>query len=236
MKHTAALLMGTILPVALMTPAIGGARAEGFVDLRAGGSLSLNADETVTVGPMDNVSAQTASAKTGFEFGVTLGLGGGYWLDSLPWLGFALDLGYFKSNEDATADPLKLDVFPISGLVMLRYPFLKSDTYPAGRLQPYLGIGPAGFVSTAELEPKNLGLAGKLNDTSADVGFYAQLGIKYHFEIPGMPGKSYGLFVEQGFTRFDPSAYKDVVDTVPIEIDLDPLNTWHTTAGLAFHF
>jgi hypothetical protein len=235
MKRTAVFLIGLILSVALVTPVIGGARAEGFVDLRLGGSVTQSADTTVTVGPFGNVPQSTSSATTTFEYGVSLGLGGGYWLESLPWLGFALNLSYFKSNENAS-DELKLDVLPISGLLMLRYPLFKSDTYPNGRLHPYFGIGPAGFVSWADLDPKSLGLAGKFKDTSADVGFDAQLGIKYLFEMPNMPGKYYGLFLEQRFTRFDPSAYKDDIDIVPVEIDLDPLNTWHTTVGVGFHF
>jgi len=230
MKHTAVFLIGLILPVALMTPVIGGARAEGFVDVRLGGSFTEDTDNTVKVGPVGSVPQSTLSATTGFEYGVSLGIGGGYWLESLPWLGFALNLSYFKSNENIDSDALRLDVYPVAGLLMLRYPLLKSDAYPRGRLQPYLGIGPAGFVSTANLNPAALGTAGKFNDTSADVGLYAQLGFKYFL------GESWGLFVEQRFTRFDPSAYKDTVDVVPIEIDLGPLNTWHTAMGLAYHF
>jgi hypothetical protein len=236
MKHTAVFLMGLILPVALMTPVIGGARAEGFVDLRLGGGVTEDTDVTVKVGPIGNVSQQTSSATTGFDYGISVGIGGGYWLESLPWLGFALNLSYFKANEDAVSDPLKLDVFPIAGLLMLRYPLFKSDAYPNGRLQPYFGVGPAAFVSVAELTPKTIGLAGKLNDTNTDIGLYAQLGIKYFFNIPTLPGKSYGLFVEQRYTRYDPSGFKDVVDTVPLEVNLDPLSSWHTAAGLAFHF
>ena len=235
MKLTTVFLIGLILPVAVMTPVIGGARAEGFVDLRLGGSITENAGNTVTAGPVGDTPQETSSATTGFEYGVSLGIGGGYWLNSVPWLGFALNLSYFKANENAS-EALKLDVHPISGLLMLRFPLLKSDTYPLGRLQPYFGIGPAAFVSKAELEPTSTGLAGEFNDTSTDVGLYAQLGLKYFIDIPDLPGKSWGFFLEERFTRFDPSAFKDTVDVVPLEIDLDALNTWHTTVGLAFHF
>ena len=235
MKLTAVFLIGLILPVAVMTPVIGGARAEGFVDVRLGGSATQDTDNTVKVGPVGGAPQNTLSATTGFEYGVSLGIGGGYWLNSVPWLGFALNLSYFKSSEDAS-DGLNLRVYPISGLLMLRYPLFKSDTYPLGRLQPYFGIGPAAFVSRAKLELTSIGLVGEFNDTNTDVGLYAQLGLKYFFDIPSLPGKSWGFFVEERFTRFDPSAFKDNIDIVPLEIDLDALNTWHTTAGLAFHF
>ena len=233
MKLSAAFLIGLILPVAVMTPAIGGARAEGFVDLHLGGSFTEDTDNTVKVGPVGSVPENTLSAATGFEYGVSLGIGGGYWLDSLPWLGFALDLSYFKSNEKAS-DGLELQVFPISGLVMLRYPLFESETYPFGRLQPYFGIGPAAFVSKAELQLVSMG--GTAKDTRTDVGFQQRLGLKYLFAVPDLPGQSWGLFVEQRFTRFDPSAFEDTVDVVPVEIDLDALNTWHIAAGVAFHF
>jgi len=235
MKLTAVFLIGLILAVSVMTPVIGGARAEGFVDLRLGGSATESTGNTVTVGPEPGVPPMAISTTTGFEYGVSLGLGGGYWLNSVPWLGFALNLSYFKSNENAH-DALKLDIYPISGLLMLRYPLYKSDTYPLGRLQPYFGIGPAAFVYRAKLDLSTVGSAGKFNDTSTEVGLYAQLGIKYFLDFPALSGKSWGIFIEERFTRFDPSAFKGDVNGVPLEIELDELNTWHTAAGLAFHF
>ncbi len=237
MKLTAVFLMGLILPVAVMTPVIGGARAEGFVDLRLGGSATGNTDMTAKIGPTPGVPQVAASGEAGFEYGMSLGLGGGYWLNSVPWLGLALNLGYFKSNEDASTSPLKLNVHPISGLLMLRYPLRKSDTYPHGQLYPYLGVGPAGFVTSAEQDLTSAGIANTFNDTTVDVGIDAQLGLKAHFAAGHLPpGMSYAVFMEYRFTRFNPSTFEDVVDGVPIEIELDELNTHHVFVGLGFHF
>ena len=233
MKLTAVFLTGLILPVAVMTPVIGGARAEGFVDLRLGGSFTEDTDLEVTTGPVGSVPANTLSDTTGFEYGVSLGIGGGYWFESLPWLGVALTFSYFRANE-AAGDPLQLRVYPISGLLMLRAPLYKSDAYPHGRLQPYLGIGPAGFVTQAELDSLTVDM--EASDTVTDVGLHAQLGVKLLFEIPDLPEKYWGVFMEASYTRYDPSRLEDSVDLTPVEIELDVLNTWHGSFGFSFHF
>ena len=60
-------------------------------------------------------------------------------------------------------DPVEEDsgfefyVFPISALLMLRYPLLKdSEFFPQGRLQPYTGVGPGAFISRGELDLSSL--------------------------------------------------------------------------------
>ena len=75
---------------------------------------------------------------------------GGYWLDALPWLGFALDASYFEARQ--SVDPidnriLELRSIPISGLVMVRYSLLVSSDFPHGQFYPYAAIGPAGFLT-----------------------------------------------------------------------------------------
>jgi hypothetical protein len=136
MKHATAFVFGLIIPVAVMTTVIDDARAEGFADFRVGGAITHNTDGSATVG-----GVASPSGPIDFKSGVSFGIRGGYWLDSVPWLGFAFDLSVFDPDEDVKLVPLKLDVFPISGLLMLRYPLLKSDAYPRGRLQPYAGVG-----------------------------------------------------------------------------------------------
>ena len=235
MKRTAVFLIGLILPVAAMTPVIGGARA-GFIDLSMGGSATGSTDMTAKIGPTPGVPLVTASGEAGFDYGVSLGLGGGYWFNSLPWLGLALNLGYFKANEDASP-PLRLDVHPITGLLMLRYPMRKSDTYPHGQLYPYLGVGPAAFVTSTEQDLTSVGMEDTFRDTTVDLGIDARVGLKAHFAAGHLPpGMSYALFMEYRFTRFNPTAFENTVDGVPIEIDLDELNTHHLVVGLGFHF
>jgi hypothetical protein len=132
---------------------------------------------------------------------------------------------------------LKLDHHLFSGLVMVRVPLVKSDTYPFGRVQPYFGVGPAAFVSEATADLPPVGVEGPdFKDTSTDVGLHAVLGIKFLWALPDLPGKALGIFLEEGFTHYNPSAFKDDIAGMPLEIDFDDLNIWHGTIGLTLHF
>ena len=57
------------------------------------------------------------------------------------WLGLTLEISYFRAST--AGDIIKFDLIPISPLLMLRVPIVASPSYPGGRLQPYVGIGPA---------------------------------------------------------------------------------------------
>lgn len=50
--------------------------------------------------------------------------------------GFAGDISYFSMQSG----PLK-DVFPVSALMLYRFPLMISEDFPNGQLQPYIGVG-----------------------------------------------------------------------------------------------
>ncbi len=230
MKHATAFVFGLILPVAVMTTVIDGARAEGFADFRIGGAITQDTDGSATAGgvPSPNVPIELKS-------GVSLGIRGGYWLDSVPWLGFAFDLSYFDPDEDVSVLPVKLDVFPVSGLLMLRYPLLKSAAYPRGRLQPYAGVGPSLVVTTAKIKFKKAGAPDNFSDTRVNLGLDVRGGANFHFTGPDWPG-SLAIFLEYRFTYFEPSDFKDDVGGVPIELDTNQLDTHHIVTGVGWYF
>lgn len=80
---------------------------EGFVDLYGGAALTRDANVTVkefspflpTVAVRRNVS---------FETSTTFGGRFGFWIEPLPWLGFALDVSSFRAVGDGVA----LEVYP----------------------------------------------------------------------------------------------------------------------------
>jgi opacity protein-like surface antigen len=230
-KHATAFVFGLILPVAVMTTVIDGARAEGFADFRIGGAITQNTDGSATVG-----GVASPSGPIDFKSGVSLGIRGGYWLDSVPWLGFAFDLSYFDPDEDVSVLPVKLDVFPISALLMLRYPLLKSDAYPRGRLQPYAGVGPGAFVTHAKLKLTDVGAPENFSDTTVNLGLDVRGGVNFHFFGQSWPGESLAIFLEYRFTYFEPSDFKDDIGGVPIELELDELGTHHIVAGVGWYF
>ena len=57
---------------------------------------------------------------------------GGYWFDSVSWVGVAGDVSFFE----AEAHHVRFRIVPVSLLVMLRVPLLVTDEIPGGRLQP----------------------------------------------------------------------------------------------------
>jgi len=230
MKHATAFVFGLILPVAVMTMVIDDARAEGFADFRIGGAVTPNVDGSVTIG-----GVASASGTIDFKSTVSVGIRGGYWLDSVPWLGFAFDLSYFDPDEDVSLLPVELDIFPISALLMLRYPLLKSATYPRGRLQPYAGVGPGAFVTTAKLKLKEVGAPENFSDTTVNLGVDVRGGVNFHFTGQNWPG-SLAIFLEYRFTYFEPSDFKDDIVGIPIELELDQLVTHHIVAGVGWYF
>ena len=144
MKRMRELLPRSCLLTAVMALAAGGARAEGFVDLYVGAAFHADSDVTL----VETGAGMVADVRWDNSF--VPGARGGYWLDALPWLGFALDASYFEAEQ--SVEPidnriLELRSIPISGLVMVRYPLRVSDNFPHGEFYPYAAIGPAGFLT-----------------------------------------------------------------------------------------
>lgn len=69
MRHTTAFVFGLILPVAVMTTVIDGARAEGFADFRIGGAVTQNTDGSTTIGGVPSPSGPIE-----FKSGVSIGI------------------------------------------------------------------------------------------------------------------------------------------------------------------
>jgi opacity protein-like surface antigen len=139
--------------------------AEPFIDLYIGGAETRGSDVKVETsgftltGPMDWGASFTAGGRAG------------YWFGTPGWLGVSLDVSYLKPASDTF-------VVPVSLLLMLRAPLMRSDAFPHGRLQPYIGAGPGAFISRVGggLVPGGDGSAAGLVDVGAD----ARAGIAYH--------------------------------------------------------
>ena len=144
----------------------------------------------------------------------------GYWFDFFPFVGAELDIsrfrpditvpsqplghtgfniGHFDLNGRPTDDAFKFNVSVVDiGVDILgRYPFLQSPEFPRGRVQPYLGIGPALFVTSIDdtrpaSDPNSLG-----NKSLTFGGFQVLTGVKFFLL------KQLSLFVEYKFTHFN---------------------------------
>jgi opacity protein-like surface antigen len=204
-------VLAVVILVTVVTAAAP-ASAQWFVDVYLGAAKTSTADVDVTQGGV------TTSDPVAYTSSVTLGVRGGRWFDALPWLGVALDASFFKTSADFT-------VIPISALVMARYPILKSDDYPEGRLHPYVGVGPGLFFSSIG---GGLGNLRSVDDTSVNLGLDMRAGVAYPIE------KNIFLFGEYRFTHVSPDFSFDQRGTATTADTT--LNTHHFLLGVSFRF
>jgi len=217
-----------VLAVAMIL-AGGGVRAEGFVDLYVGGGFNQESDVAAEL--VDGAGFVT---RVKWENSFVPGVRGGYWVDALPWLGFSLDLSYFEVKQKvAPTDEsiLQLDVVPLSGLLMVRYPMLVSTAFPHGQVYPYAAIGPAGFMTTMTGELLEGGFSGDFKDSQKDVGLDFRLGAKMFHAV-----KSWGAFAEYRLTYFQPSKFKDQIGIDEVVIQPNRLLTHYMIFGVGYHF
>jgi hypothetical protein len=188
----------------LMVPVSAG--AEGFADLYIGFVQGQEQDLMVTNGDT------STDEKVEFEGNISTGYRIGYWSETLPY-GIALEISYFRQDIEDLAE---LQVIPITPLLMLRIPVLKSAEFPNGEWQPYIAVGPGFFIS--ELKPE----ATNNKDEQSDLGWDARGGLKKFFV------HNVALFVEYRYTHFAPE-----FDKVIKEFDME---THHALFGLTVNF
>jgi opacity protein-like surface antigen len=112
---------------------------------------------------------------------------------------------------------------------MLRLPLLTTDDIPRGRLQPYLGVGPAiaYYDTTVDFRPE---LPRKLRFDSVELGLDVRAGLAWQFH------PRVGVFTEYRFTYL-PIDIDEDSDFGPIEERVDAkLNTHHILMGVAIRF
>jgi hypothetical protein len=205
--HGVRLLRLTTLIFCLGLIAVGPrpASAEWFLDVYGGVSMTGDADVEIR-------DAITLDDKVEFD---TEAMGGGrlgYWLAGLPWLGVAADVSYFAPAGQGTTVETRLEVIPISPLVMFRLPLLDSPEFPNGRLQPYLGIGPGFFMTSVKVDAPGLGE--QSTDWQFEVGVDARAGVAFMFT------PTVGTFLEGRYTAFstDPGGRSTEFDVETLHV------------------
>jgi opacity protein-like surface antigen len=145
----------------------------------------------------DGHELQTAEKNVKTDPGLVGGLKAGYFLDSIPYLGFEGEgsiASNYRPRQVVTVKP------PISGFAVVgqeqgnliwdmafhivgRYGFLPDKDVPFGRLQPYIGIGPDVTVLFFQ------------NDSAKNFGLDGEVGLRY------MVTKNIGAFVEWNYIK-----------------------------------
>lgn len=195
------------------------ARGGMFADVYFGASMPQDEDLHMRSSAF-GVVAESTDADVNYDASFTSGARVGYWSKSRLWLGFAMDVSYFKMDSDKK----DITLYPISTLLMLRL--------PKRRFQPYVGIGPALFVSkmkfTVDLSELSSGGTGTFDDTSFDVGLDTRAGLAVAWY------RNTGIFAEYRFTHHS-AEYNDTLAGVKVDIETDS-NTHHLMVGISYRF
>src|SRR5262245_36887105 len=210
------LLCGTVLALILAGPPRP-AGAEGFLDLYGGRAFTQDADIKIN-------NNTTLNAKLKFDTEATGGGRFGYYLTGvgLPWLGFALDASYYAPATSASDVEARLEVVPISALVLLRLPLLVDPEVPTGRLQLYVGGGPSLVATRVKVD---LPVAGEhFSDTVAELGGDLRAGLTF------MLTRTFGIFSEGRDLFF---TTKPGAESFGVDLDIE---TFQALGGLTLRF
>jgi Outer membrane protein beta-barrel domain len=207
------------------------ARAEWFLDVYGGEASTQDARITAEITSYGILMATTTKShteKAGFDASLTMGGRLGYWFEKLPWLGFSLDLSYFK----AEGEKAEFDVVPLSLLFMLRYPLFKSENFPKGKLQPYAGVGLAYFFTDSRVNFRPA-LQDSVSGSSDEIGFDVRAGLSWQFH------KHWAIFGEYRYTDVKLDFTQE--DFLPIFSGTDEsmktrLKTNHFLMGISYRF
>lgn len=188
-----------IFALLVLTP--GAAIAQWFGDVYLGVSRTKAGDNRF------ELNGVTVRDLKGTDISTPFGGRFGYWFQGQAWLGVALDLSVFTPDfGDASGPvlppsltPVNITVAPISALLLLRLPLQKSEDFPRGRFQPYVGGGPGVFfTSMSEFAGDAVPSPAVLEDSSWTLGFDVRAG------VTGLITRRFGLFLEYRYTQVRP--------------------------------
>ena len=175
-------VLGVAALVAAMLALSGVAQSAMWVGAEIGGNFPLNTSINVSApglsGSLGNVGIQNSvigGATIGYDF-VNSGFGAYAWPDWMQYFSFAMDITYnrlqINGGQTVTVNGVRNVVLPgtmrLKGyefawtfLFMAHYGFLRDSEVPSGRINPYIGVGPAILWSGFD-NPKVLVVAGSL--------------------------------------------------------------------------
>jgi hypothetical protein len=148
-----------------------------FSDLYIG--FAVTTDSQVTLDGVVQEASLLCGAECSSAKSPVGGIRVGWFAGRFPWLGVAGDFSVFIQSWGIQS-PYEITAIPISALLMLRAPLVRSPEHPNGRAQPYLAIGPSLMLSRAKLATglAALDTAQVDSDTSVDPALDARIGIR----------------------------------------------------------
>jgi len=220
--------------------------AEWFADLYGGVSFTERSRFSLD-GNLDGAPMAGFVPNVSFEKSATVGGRLGYWFERLNIVGVALDAFHFEPDVSAQSavgmgqmidtrgalfgvplnvsgtapvrlPEIRFGVTALAPEILLRWPLLVSPEFPHGRLQPYVGAGPALYLVTLEgFHPSGF-------DRKTSIGVTTGGGITVAVR-PWL-----GLFAEYRYTNARPALESgDIVFKTH-------LATHHLLSGVSFRF
>ena len=161
-------VLGVAALVAAMLALSGVAQSAMWVGAELGGNFPLKTSMDVSAGPLNgtvsNIAIQPSvmgGAMIGYDF-INSGFGGRAWPDWMKYFSFATDITYnsFNINANQTVGVVfnGVNFGNVTGnrdgylkgyevcwtfLFMAHYGFMADSEVPSGRINPYIGVGPA---------------------------------------------------------------------------------------------
>jgi hypothetical protein len=190
--------------------------AEWFVDVYGGPARpqDFQTDVLSPGSPFHGATAATLDVERAFVGGGRVG----YWLPVSPrWAGLALDVASFRLDHAGH----EVAALPVSILAMARLPLDVSPEFPNGRLQPYIGAGPAAVYYSALRDGAR---------ADAPAASDASFGPLFAAGVTALLRPDVGLFAEYRLSRAP--AFEE-----PGDIPVGPIGTaQHVLVGLALRF
>ena len=225
-----ALMVVTVAAAASLAPVP--AKAEWLTDVYLGLSITSKADMDFAPTTPRTFIPQTFK-DVNYDNSVVWGVRGGYWFgskdalgkpdmlgDLAQYLGASLDLSYFRPripSQVLKTDVgtrrlgfMDLSVVTLTPQILVRFPVLRDEEYPQGRLHPYLAFGPTLYVTSLTDSAGNFGPRGK-TERDAGIGLLAGPGVAFQL------ADHFFAFTEVRFLHARPSfGFKGGDTDVPI--------------------
>lgn len=161
------------------------ARAEWYVAVQAGATLPQplsNVDETGI--PLPTTPSGTKVSDLALKSAIMYGAKVGYYFDSVKWLGLETEVFRASPNvkqqsvtETEPGGPSTTAVKPGANLIVTTVALNLVARAQIGSVEPYVGVGVAGFLAQLDLENRN-GLQ-PLYLSSGRPGLNTQFGLRY---------------------------------------------------------
>ena len=141
--------------------------------------FSVTADEPTIVDGVEQPPSPLCVTRCSSAKSAVGGLRVGYWLERLPWLGFAGDFSAFYASWGIQS-PYEIIGYPVTPMVAVRGRLIRQEGFEHGRIQPYLAFGPSMFISTAEVTEGFAAIGDVRTDssTSVDIGVDFRVGVE----------------------------------------------------------